>query len=361
MKEDYFDKVGVSNSYLTYFEQLLLNNNRGHKKKFREHSWAAFVGTQVHLAMETDGDSLSKLIVSDEFSAKLKGKENIVWEDVISTVNTPIEEAVKKVYTNDVEKRITYFQCLFKEYQEEQQRNAKKVNISTEKLKWGLLDNEKVSDEYTLKVIEKAYKALSDKIHNIKHSWGHSATYKELEIYWTDKLTKLKCKAKPDYLLALPNGMWLFDFKIGVGDIHTKIRDRRYLRQLSWYSEAVFQEFGVRCTRFTLLYFNINTEYLEIVEIALNDIEKAKVGGYYTPEFFNQANGMFCTQRQLDFLAYSEIWTTPNEKYKVQGWRELLTELYHHSTEGMQFFESIFDAPKMIELNITENNLDLPF
>jgi hypothetical protein len=363
---NYYDRVGVSNSYLSHFENILLKRNKG--KKFREFSFSNFVGSQVHLAMETEGESLANITVSDTFTAKLSGKEPLVWEKIMAGME--IEPAVRDIYTNDISKRIAYFKALYEEYLEEQTNTSEKINISTEKLKWGYLDSEKCDDSYTLFIIQEAYTKLSQLLADIKLSYQPIEEYREDEIYWTDETTGLLCKAKPDYwvrccgdIYTLDNReilTWLFDFKIGSGEIYTKIRDRRYLRQLSYYAEAINQKYGYIVDKFTILYFNISTLEVEVIDITIDDIKNAQYGGYYTPEFFNQADNMYCDISQLEMLKYNEIWKTPNPAYYIQGWRELLSALALH-IEGTQFIEpsELFNTPRL--KHITEEDFTFPF
>ena len=111
--------------------------------------------------------------------------------------------------------------------------------------------------------------------------------------------------------------------------------------------------------KFTILYFNISTLEVEVIDICMSDIKSAEQGGYYTPDYFNQADNMFCTESQLSNLAYNEVWKTPNEQYYVLGWKEMLTELAVHC-EGTHFLEDIFASPLLRDIAGFDDNL-LPF
>ncbi|MGL4779262.1 MAG: hypothetical protein ACRCXN_00315, partial [Bacteroidales bacterium] len=232
IKENYYNSPAISNSHLRVVEIEYL----GYKpERFRGSSESRDLGDITHKVVSGE-IKISELHIRPY--PPLTGKKIDAWHKVMNGMS--VESAVNDTYEKGIDKIIEELEALYKQWIEDKDLYPDGINISAERLKY---TSSKLTDEEFLELVNDAYCKICEFI-NIKHN-GASLIH-EKEIYF--EYNGVSCKAKPDLivehpLIGSPSELMLlyalYDFKIGSGEIYKKIRDRRYIRQLSFYTEAL--------------------------------------------------------------------------------------------------------------------------
>jgi len=321
-KQDYFQKVGVSNSLLNVVDKYISGESRN--KKFREHSYSSFLGSAVHALVA------GECAMTDFISIKappLSGMQVDVWYRV--TQGWDLEQSIRESYTrdSDVKKQLEALSAIYADYNTFTLEHDDKTVVSLQRLLW---KNNKLTDEEIIQNINTAYALVSQYLSNDKCLLG---VFEE-EIYWTHE-TGIRCKSKPDYWFYNRDGtISLKDFKIGSGNIYDKMRDRNYCRQLAFYGLALETTYNTSVKDYSIVYCDTANHRVQEIDISPNDIKKALNGGYHTIRTDNQypeASNLYCTPERLTQLKASSAWTTPNQEYKVLGVLEILSWLQKNS------------------------------
>lgn len=325
MKGQYYEMEGVSNSFLSVVESFIAGKKKG--RQFREKSFSSFIGTMVHSIISNE-ISIDDIVVIPDYTYKLKGMQHQVWEKLKQ--GWDLEMAVKELYKTGIEKQVDELLPIWTEYQSLIEDSSDKIVINLERMDWGKCD---YSDEQVKDIIIKASSAIGD--------WIYPSPYDNVyvfedEIYWTHNDTGIKCKSKPDlwYIRQVSNNttyVTLKDFKIGSGNIYDKIRDRRYVRQLAFYSEAIKAKYGYTVNEWSIIYYDIDKEEIDEIHISQNDIMCAKYGGYQTirtdNQYVNGSSNFYCTPDRLLQLKANGSWIEPNQEYFVEGYKGLMDYL----------------------------------
>lgn len=217
-----------------------------------------------------------------------------------------------------------------------------------------------VSQEVYTKVM-KCYDALRTNVeyNTLFESSGIFDTtqvFKQFEHYWTIPVTieghtrNLKCKAKIDLLkIDYDNKIvYIGDLKSHSQPLEKTIKNKKYIRQLSYYSEAVRDFLNDDSFIFRYFIVGVHTEYyaVKILEIHKWAILHSKVGGYYKPEFFTQYEeskyNPYMDGVQIEIMARDYIWENVDTAYSefwIYGWEQLIykfVEIYNNNGDYLE-------------------------
>lgn len=301
---NYFEIDRISASFLTSVEWMW---RFGSPQPTKE-SQAMTLGTLIHKAMETDGESMKRLFIPDEeILSSLKPFEK-KW-----VLEGLTHEGYAKIYTSK----------LVNDFKSGDSGAFEKIGELIDDLKnhyvvkqWftHLKDNkDKINllafpnPLETKTKIEKSFEALN-KVDLVKQTQN---AIREKIVLWEYEGTD--CKSLLDRHDELSN--IVIDFKTYSNNIERNIRQYRYLRQMSFYRESVNAD--------KVFIVAIDTDYFkaQTIEISKESMRIAKTGGYEVLSWMN--TGDFMTDHQINLLEALGLWKKTFDN-RYLGWEELI-------------------------------------
>lgn len=367
MSVNYFDVPAVSNSLLKrvgFFYQEK-NLDRFSEQEVKE-SEAMFIGSQVHLAVETKGNSIADLKVLDDscFKEKDEADRNIFSPNLIKVVksDTPYEtyldlyndRDVKLVKGDDFDKSEKAKQRILDKIELLQ---TKAASYFTSRL--GLQDTDIVlndidyisNPESVKETIISCYNAVmqspdyNDLVeYDLFERYDH---YHEFAYY--SELDGIPTKALIDELIVLHDRklIKLIDLKTYGGNtsLEKNMFKYDYCHQLSWYRHwikewAIKNGYGNYEIEVSVVSVSTSSYKVEVMYIDPTALDTAEVGGYFKPSIYtlydeyDQFNP-YLTQADVEWLRHVNIWKSDRTRFKRLGWRE-------HFEIGKQIFDELW-------------------
>lgn len=337
----YYEIERVSNSLLGRVEWCLEVGFDKFSVGEVKASPSLFIGSQVHEALETNGESLDKLVVFDESLiedltptekkfAKMKGDDVLKYCSLYNNKDSRRlnELYLEKEFTDEYYKLYDkYVQPLVnKSFKYQLQylgndnkvvvndidyiTNAKNVLDTIKKCYYSIIENE---DFQELTTIE-----LFDDVEDIR----------EKEFYYS--INGVKCKSKLDRLIVNHTKKTIIhiDYKTYNGSIVKNFKKYNISRQFSLYDYVISTEWDYKIHHYCIA---VDTDYgkSDVISISYNSICSGKKGGYYKPEFYDQYNifdelDVFMVESDRQWLIHNGVWNENKNQYYRYGWEELI-------------------------------------
>ncbi len=340
----YFEVEAISNSLLNRVAVFLKYNIPS--ERWREDiniapSEAMEIGTLVDELLS--GELVqSQIFCCDEhlagFTPKekeviLKGITMSIYDAYVDTYNNAETRSNKAVDYNNITKKADELFLRARPYYDALENNSGKRQVSNEVYNT-------VMSCYNALTSNLQYNELFGEV-DMSEIGGNIQNYKQLEIYWQYPMNDYtaNCKSKIDLLKVNYT-----DKIVRIGDLKTHsqrldktIKNKNYIRQLSFYSHSVeywLREQGYNPLDFKFEYYivGVDTSYysVTIIPISSSAILDAKNGGYYKPEWMTQYNfhkdfQPYLSDNQIKSMIYNEFWNLNYEtEFRIYGWKELI-------------------------------------
>jgi len=373
MERKYETYNAISASYLSKVEVCVKTGNwsdLNNEYKGAE-SGPTFIGNSVHdiLAGELDRD---KLIVLDKPKINSSGKQPDILKEIIDK-NLDLEQGAFQLFRREYKNYKDIPDHIFEDFIAGENIV---VESKIEKLMVKLIDEvtifynatkdyveamRKETDDIILNKIEflkdpyKTYNKIMNAVDMIENDNKYQQLFpkgkaiKEHAIYW--KHNGIQCKSKPDVYrwthiktmgqLSSKIEVFLGDYKMHSEDLVKSIKDRKYMRQLSFYKQAIIEDltrqgemngFTTISFRYFIIGYNTTRNSMKVLEISERDIEAARKGFYVKPDFYEKWDGdklnLAMSIEQEDKLINGLMAWSGDKKnpHYVYGWEELIAE-----------------------------------
>lgn len=337
----YYEIERVSNSLLGRVEWCLEVGFDKFSVGEVKASPSLFIGSQVHEALETNGESLDKLVVFDEslledLTPTEKKFAKMTGDDVVnycSLYNNKDSRRLEELY---LEKEFT------DEYYKLYDKHVQPLVDKSFKYQLQFLGNEGKTIVNDIDYITNPRKAL-DTIKLCYYSIINNEVFQDLitselfddiedlreqEFYYS--INGVKCKSKLDRLIVNHTKKTIthIDYKTYNGSIIKNFKKYNISRQFSLYNQAIKNNWDYTIEHYCVA---VDTDYgkSEVISISSNSIYSGQKGGYYKPEFYDQYNRLdeldvFMIESDRQWLIHNGVWNENKNQYYRYGWEELI-------------------------------------
>lgn len=341
---NYFQIRSLSNSLM---DRLFFYYDRGIMDKFTKDeeeevkdSQALFEGTQFHLSMETNGESLSKLIYVDDAcldtltpTEKKFVDTNMEIEDYINiydNVDTRfLKENLNMIFIDDqkkfdkiklkIQSKIDEIKEKVKDYLEEIKKYDNTDYIVLNKLDY--LSNKK-------NIIEELVDLYNYTSFFEDKFCPKGTKLREVEVYWEED--GVECKGKIDLVIITDGKVYLYDYKTKDFRISEEKAILKYsmCRRLSYYKKGLEEQLNLDLPVECHILFT-DKKYRNVTDITLSKhaIECGQTGGYEKPYLYTKYNiheefDPFMKESDISFLISNNIWSGENKEFWKHGWEK---------------------------------------